>query len=58
MADRLKVVPASEAGYGEGWIVRRWYPAIQRWFDVGDPVPTEAEARAKMAAEAVGKEGE
>lgn len=44
----FKVVPAREAGYGEGWIVRKWYPDIGRWFDVGDPVATRAEAEIKL----------
>lgn len=48
MARRLKVVPAREVGYGSGWIVREWDHRCQLWFDVGDPVPTRAEAEEKM----------
>lgn len=46
---RYQVFPSSEAGYGPGrFIVRYWDPEIGVWFDAGDPVSTREEADAAL----------
>lgn len=49
-ADKYRIIPSSEAHYGPGkFVVQRYYPDLQKYFDVGDPVDTREEAEAKLA---------
>lgn len=50
-ATRYRTVPSSQAGYGPGrLVVQKFYPDLKLWFDVGDPVDSQDEANAKIAA--------
>lgn len=48
----VKVVPASEAGYGHGsgWIARYYDPSMRLWFDIGDPHQLREDAELAAAA--------
>lgn len=44
---RTRVIPGHEAGYSRGFVAQYKGPDSGIWFDIGDPVATESQARCK-----------
>lgn len=53
--NHVRVIPARDNGYGAGWLAQYRDDVLFAWFDLGDPLPTEADARARADAAARGE---